>query len=399
MDSILQPHYQATARRAGAEPLVLAVQDTTDLNYSAHPATKNLGPIGSKATFPMGLMVHDTLLFNRQGTPLGLLDVQCWARDPEDFGKKKRRHRVPIEEKESFKWIKSFEKVAKVQKNYPGTTFVSIADRESDIYDLFERGLSDPSGPKLLIRSQHNRRLVQDQARLWGEVAKQPVSAQIVVRIPRSKKHPARDATLAIRFARVTLKAPDRKSKKAPLTLWVVHARETEATAQDDPVDWMLLTTCETITGEQAIEKVEWYACRWGVEVYHKTLKSGCRIEERQLETADRLESCLAIDMVVAWRIFHLTKLGRETPDVPCSVFFEDHEWKALVAHATNDPSPPEQPPTLREAQRMVARLGGFLGRKCDREPGTKSLWLGIQRLDDLAAMYKVMISIAGPSP
>lgn len=399
MDSILQPHYEATVRRACGESLVLAVQDTTDLNYSAHPATKNLGPIGSTATFPVGLMVHDTLLFNRQGTPLGLLDVQCWARDPEDFGKKKRRHRVPIEEKESFKWIKSFEKVAQVQRKYPETTFVSIADRESDVYDLFERALSDPPGPKLLIRSQHNRRLVQDQAHLWDEVAKQAVAAEMIVRIPRSKKHPARDATLALRFAQVTLKPPDRKSKKPALTLWAVQARETEETAHDDPIDWMLVTTCDITSGDQAIEKVEWYACRWGVEVYHKTLKSGCRIEERQLGAADRLESCLAVDMVVAWRIFHLTKLGREMPDVPCTVFFEQHEWKALVAHATNDPSPPDRPPTLREAQRMVAKLGGFLGRKSDGEPGTKSLWLGLQRLDDLAAMYKLITATAGPSP
>ena len=130
---------------------------------------------------------------------------------------------------------------------------------------------------------------------------------------------------------------------------------------------------------------------RTGIEVYHRTLKSGCKIEERQLGSAERLEACLAIDMVVAWRIYYLTKLGRETPDVPCTVFFEDFEWKALVAYLTQEPTPPAQPPTLRAALRMVATLGGFLGRKGDGEPGTKTTWLGLQRLDDLAAMFKFM--------
>jgi len=399
MDSILNPHYKSTLRRAELEPLVFAVQDSTDLNYSAHPATKNLGPIGSTPTFPIGLMVHDTLLFNKAGTPLGLLDVQCWARDPGDFGKKKRRFWLPIEEKESYKWLKSFEKVAQAQKQCPGTTFVSISDRESDIYELFECALSDHSGPKLLVRSQHNRRLVQDNAHIWDVVTKQPVAGEMIVRTPRTEKNPPRDAVLEIRFAQVTLKPPDRKSHKAELTVWAVRATETQATPDSDPIDWKLITTYETNSQDQAIERVEWYSGRWGIEVYHKTLKSGCRIEERQLGAAERLESCLAVDMVVAWRIYHLAKLGREVPDVLCSVFFEEHEWKALVAYSTKNPKPPDQPPTLREAIRMTAQLGGFLGRQSDKQPGTKSLWLGLQRLDDLAAMYFVMTTTPGPSP
>jgi Domain of unknown function (DUF4338)/Transposase DNA-binding/Transposase Tn5 dimerisation domain len=399
MESILGPHHQTSLRRAAAEPLVFAVQDSTDLNYSAHPATKGLGPIGSTATFPVGLMVHDTMLFNRQGTPLGLLDVQCWARDPKEFGKKKRRHRLPIEKKESYKWLKSFDRVAQAQKQCPRTTFVSIGDRESDIYELFERALADPSGPKLLVRSQHNRRLVKDHAHIWDALAKQPAAGEMIVRTPRTAEHPARDAILSVRFAEVALQPPYGKNHRPDLTLWAVRATESQAPTHGDPIDWKLLTTCETKSRIQAIERVEWYTGRWGIEVYHKTLKSGCRIEERQLGAAERLESCLAVDMVVAWRIHHLAKLGREVPDVPCSVFFEEHEWKALVAYSTKDPSPTDQPPTLREAVRMTAQLGGFLGRKSDREPGTKTLWLGLQRLDDLAAMYRVMTSIPGPSP
>ena len=141
----------------------------------------------------------------------------------------------------------------------------------------------------------------------------------------------------------------------------------------------------------QAVEKIAWYTVRWGIEVYHRTLKSGCKIEERQLGTAERIETCLAIDMVVAWRIVYLTRLGRDMPDVPCTVYFEEAEWKALSAYITKSPIPPQRIPTLREAARAVANLGGFLGRKGDGEPGTKSLWLGLQPLDDLTAMWKIM--------
>ena len=113
--------------------------------------------------------------------------------------------------------------------------------------------------------------------------------------------------------------------------------------------------------------------------------------------SATRLEACLAIDLVVAWRIFHLAKLGREVPEVPCTVFFEDAEWKALVVRVKQTRNLPASPPSLREAVRMVASLGGFLGRKADGEPGTQSLWLGLQRLDDITAMYQLLTGDTGP--
>ncbi len=136
-----------------------------------------------------------------------------------------------------------------------------------------------------------------------------------------------------------------------------------------------------------------WYTRRWGIEVFHRTLKSGCRIEQRQLGQADRIEACLAIDMVVAWRIYYLNKLGRELPESPCTVHFEESEWKALMVFTTKNPVAPSTPPSLRVALRFVAGLGGFLGRKSDGEPGTQTLWLCLQRLDDIAAMYRAMIA------
>lgn len=392
MEEILKPHYDNTMSRISSESVALAVQDTTSLNYSSHPAMENIGPIGSSADGCIGLKVHDTMVFNCQGTPLGLLDVQCWARDPETFGKHKRRHRVPIEQKESYKWLKSYQAAAKAQKKCPHTMLVSVGDREADIFELFDMALSDPAGPKLLVRATHDRKLADEQGNIWERVSSQEICGYFNVRVPRRGNKPARDTRLTIRFAQLTLKPPDRKFQKSQLTVWGVLAREMEEYAVGDPIEWMLITTCEVRDFPQAGEKVQWYAGRWGIEVYHRTLKSGCKIEERQLGAAERIEACLAIDMVVAWRVHHLAKLGRETPDVPCTVFFEAHEWKGLLTYwERRPPEPSRQPPSLREAMRLTAQLGGFLGRKCDGEPGTKSLWLGLQRLDDIAGVYQLM--------
>jgi hypothetical protein len=366
MEKILEPHYESTVRRSAAEAVVLAVQDTTTLNYSAHPATQNLGPVGSSSDNPIGLIVHDTMVFNRQGTPLGLLDVQCWARNPKEFGKKKLRHSLPIEQKESYKWLESFKEVVQAHKQCPDTVFVSVGDREADIYELLELALADPSGPKLLVRSQHNRRLAKEEAYIWDKIAQQSTVVEMGIRVPRRGNRPARDAILALRFGEVTLKPPVRKSTKKDLTVWAVLAKETQTTASDEPIEWRLITTCEVKAPADAVERVEWYTGRWGIEVYHRTLKSGCKIEERQLGEAERIESCLAVDMVVAWRVHHLTKLGRETPDVPCTVFFEEHEWKGLLTYWARKPVFSDEPPTLRQAVRLTAKLGGFLGRKCD---------------------------------
>jgi hypothetical protein len=399
MDKILDPHYEATLGRARQEDVVLAVQDTTTLNYTAHPATENLGPIGYRLDKGIGLILYDTMAFNREGTPLGLMDVQCWARDPEDFGKKKRRHELPIERKESRKWLDSFRKVAEAQKRCPATTFVSVGDREADLYELFDLALEDVAGPKLLVRAMQNRALAQGQSHLWEEVQGQDVSAILEIHVPRRGSRASRVARLEVRFATVTLKAPQAKKKLKEVRIWAVLAKEMGSPGEVEPIEWMLLTTCKVGMAEEAIEKVNWYGLRWGIEVYHRTLKSGCKIEERQLGQADRIEACLAVDMVVAWRVYHLTKLGREVPDVPCTVFFEEAEWKALCVYLNQNPVPPAQPPTLNEMSRMTATLGGFLGRKCDGHPGTKSLWIGLQPLDDITGMWKIMSSMHVPHP
>jgi hypothetical protein len=392
MEILIEPHYEATRQRIGEHKIVLAVQDTTSLNYTAHPGTEDLGPISTRVDGSMGLLVHDTMAFSVEGTPLGLLDVQCWARDGKEFGKHHQRKQKPIEQKESFKWLKSFQQAAQAQRRCPGTMLVNVGDREADIYELFDLALKDPRGPKLLVRAEHDRLLADNQGHLWPMVASQSLAATQKIQVPRRGAQPARTAHLEIHFAPVMLKAPQGKSQLPSLKLWAILAQETGAPAAAKPLQWMLLTTCEVNSAASAIEKIDWYRLRWSIEVYHRTLKSGCKIEERQLGSADRIETCLAIDLIVAWRIFHLAKLGREIPDVPCSVFFEEFQWKALYTHITKTPVPPDQPPPLQQTIRMVATLGGFLGRKADGQPGTTTLWRGLQYLDGIAAMWKYMV-------
>ena len=399
LQSVLSSHYQSSARRLVSEAVVLAVQDTTSLNYSTHPVTELLGPIGSQPDGAVGMLVHSTLAFNLAGTPLGLLDVQCWVRDPEEFGKKHQRYELPLEAKESVRWLRSLQALEQIQPSCPQTRLISVGDREADIYELFVWAKEKAGRPGLLVRAKQQRLLSQEQAPLWAHVESQPVAGQLEVKVPRRGNRAARVAVLEVRLAAVELRPPKRKSHLPAVQLWAVLAREVATPTGTEPLEWMLLSTEPVNDFEAAVEKLRWYTLRWGIEVFHRVLKSGCQIETRRLGNADRLEACLGIDLVVAWRIYHLTKLGRQTPAVPCTVYFEEHEWQALVAFVRRQPEPPKEPPTLREAVRMVAGLGGFLGRKSDGEPGTETLWRGLQRLDDIAEAYVVFRSAPKEAP
>ncbi len=390
MDVVLDAHTQASIGRIKEHKVVLAAQDTTTLNYSTHPMTQDLGPINNTNDTLIGLLLHDTLAFTPEGTPLGVLDAQCWARDPQDKGKRHRRKSLPIEQKESMKWLRSFQRVAQIQKICPDTMLVSIGDREADIYELFELATTQPNSPELLVRADKGRQRKVEHESLWDFMLAQSVAGALKLHVPRSGSRKARDTTVQIRHAQVHLSPPQRLGGHPGIDLWVVHVQETPDEQVATPIEWMLLTTVETNNFEQAKTRVEWYSARWGIEVYHRTLKSGCRIKDRQLQSADRLETCLGVDMVVAWRIYHLTMLGRQVPDAACTVFFEDVEWKALCCYVNKTPVPPEKPPSLKEAVYMVGKIGGHLGRKGDGPPGTQVLWRGLQRLDTATEMYAI---------
>jgi len=394
---ILAPHYASTAARMKSEPVVLAVQDTTSLNYSTHAATTGLGPITSQADGALGLEVHDTLTFTPGGVPLGLVDVQVWARDPAAFGKKHTRRQRPIENKESYKWLASFQAAAHAQRLCPTTRVVSIGDRESDVFELFELALSRDDHPALLVRATADRCVQRAGriARLWKVVESHEESDVREVQVPRTAQRPARQARLSVRFCAVALRPPrNGPAGRRPLRVWAVLAREDHPPPAVEPLEWMLLTTIEVRTFAQAMEKIDWYVRRWGIEVYHHTLKSGCLIEEREITTATGLTNCLAIDMIVAWRILYMTRLGREVPELPCTAVFTEDEWQSLLQVTHPNKPLPVQPPSLNEFIRMLAKLGGHIGRKNDGPPGVESMWIGIMRLSDISMCWRIF----GPS-
>ena len=288
-----------------------------------------------------------------------------------------------------MKWLRSYRAAAEVQKCCPETMVVSVGDREADFYELFYEAAKNVCGPKLLVRAERTRNRKVDDVALWDKLRCEPVAGYRELFIPRKGSRPARTARLQVRYARVTLDPP--KGKDLPkIRVWAVYAREVDYLPNvSSPVEWMLLTTVGVLSFEDAAERLRWYTERWGIEVYHRTLKSGCRIEDRRLNHADRLEACLAIDLVVAWRIYWLTKQGRETPNIPCDDFLSEEEWKVLYVSVRREP-PPDKPPSLREAVRMIASLGGFLGRRGDGEPGTTTMWRGLQRLADMTYTYSL---------
>ena len=386
---IIQSHIEATYDRLDHVPVVLAVQETTEVDWSSLRATTGLGPLGHPAC--QGFFVHSTLAMTPERVPLGLLAQQVWARDPNDVGKRSRRKQVPISQKESQKWLQSLEAVLSAQDSCPQPHLISVADREADIYDVLmaER----PAGVDLLIRASWNRCVSAPQRYVWATVAAQPVVSELVLQVPRRGPQPARQATLALRYCSLTLCPPrHRKAEGLPaVTLWVVQVREVEPPPDVEPIEWLLWTTVAVESVDDAIERVQWYSCRWGVEVWHRILKSGCRIEARQFETGERLHRCLVLYSVLAWRLFYATMLARSVPEAPCSVLLEPEEWQALYCAIHRVPTPPAAPPSLGEAVTWIAQLGGFVGRRRRDRPGTEVLWRGFQHLSDLTRMYGIM--------
>ena len=390
---LLRPHIESSIERVRAHSVILAVQDTTTLNYTMHPP-EGVGPIQTTQTTAVGLVLHDTMAFTTEGTPLGLLNVQFWARDPQEMGKSIHRHDIPIEEKESMKWLTSYRAVAEAQKLCPETMIVSVGDREADLFDLFHEATKDPSGPKLLIRAERTRYRKVEEEGLWEKMKSQPEAGSIEVNVPRRSSRPPRVAKLQLYFDQVTLTPPTRSSLP-PQNLWAVYARETGCGENiKEPIDWMLLTTIKTESFEDACQRLSWYARRWGIEVYHRTIKSGCRIEDRRLDDATSLESCLAIDLVVAWRVYWLTMIGREKPDTPCDQILSRDEWIVLGIWATGKVL--DAAPSTQQAARWIGQMGGWLSRNKSDNPGTTCMWRGLIRLPNMTLGYRLALETHG---
>lgn len=375
--ALMAPHWQKTQQRMAAHPVVLCLQDTTELDFNGQDAL-GLGPLSYEAQ--RGLYLHPTYAVTPEREPLGVLDAWMWAREKKDkFGKRGGP-------KESLRWIEGYERIAEMAVGLPGTRLVYVADREADLMPLMLRAQELGAPADWLVRAAHNRCL-PDGEKLWQHTGAGESVGQISFAMAARHGVKARTVRQQLWVRRVELPA----SKGKTVSATCIIAREVDAPAGAKPIEWRLLTNREAVTLEAAVELIDWYRARWEIEILFHVLKNACRVEALQLGSIERLERALALFMVVAWRITHLMRLGRTCPDLDAALFFEPDEIRG--AYLLMEVAQPGKP-KLNEMLRLIARLGGFLGRKGDGEPGVKTIWLGLKEVHVAAKTLRGLRSV-----
>jgi hypothetical protein len=378
---ILEPHREKTLERMAQHDRVLCIQDTTEIDYTGKNDIEGLGPLNYEAR--RGLYLHPTLIVTPGRLPLGVFDSWSWTRPLEEA------------ERESVRWIEGYQRLCEAQQHLWEQAFdtqlVYVADREGDLFDLFAEHRRQSEGrdrhaADWLIRSQHNRKLEGGEGdKLKAKVESAPLLGEVEFTLPAAQSRKSRAVRQTLRATRLTLKPPATHPGAEAIEVTALWAREMDPPEGEAPIEWLLLTNRLITTREEAEEALSWYLCRWQIEIFFRILKSGCKIEELQLESIERLEPAIMLYMLIAWRILYLTMIGRECPELPCSVLFDREEWEAVYLVTQRKP-PPKAPPTINEVIRWIAGLGGFLNRKGDGQPGPQTLWIGLQRMKDFAA-------------
>jgi hypothetical protein len=407
-EAILAPHISAAKERIRQSRVALLVQDTTEIDLT-RPEQQVQGAGSLDGNKRMGAFYHPLMAFDEQGLPLGTVWNKTWAREqteekPEKSSAAERREQIrklPIEEKESIRWLEGFRAALATAKACPQTQCVCVADSEADIYELFleERRVNETRNLELLVRSDQQRSLSDGRGSVLNAIRSAPCLYTCCVDVSkrtlkikakkglRNQPREARLAEVEVRAMTVTLHASHRPGYSLPeVTVNVVLVEEINTPEGQIPIQWILITTLPIDTVEQVQLIVHYYTIRWQIEVYFRTLKSGCRVEERYFENMDRMLNCLAVYTIVAWKVLFLCRLSQECPDLSCEVVFDPSEWMPLYM-AIHRMQPPKTPPTLNEVVRMIASLGGYVVRK-STQPGTQTLWIGLQRLHDLSLAW-----------
>lgn len=344
-NALMGGHREQTIRRMADEKTALIVQDTMDMNFSARLHCKDLGLIGKNQTGAEshGLKMHSRFVLNDQGMPLGVLHTEIYAAQPKPDLEGKADNR-PIEEKESYRWVQTCEDAHGISRQLPGVHIVCVGDRESDIFELFDRRRRQGGSVDILVRAKHNRCLHDEERKLFEHMAQGKPDGRVSIAVPRQREKkgkpskpgrpglPARTAEVEVRFREVTICAPQTpllKDKK-PITLHAVYLFEKNPPPGATRIKWMLLTTMEVRLLKQAMKCVRWYSLRWRIEEWHRVLKSGCGVLDHQNQTAESLARAISVDVVVAWRIMVLALLGRELPELPCDLLFNSWECEVL---------------------------------------------------------------------
>ena len=396
--SLQQPAADNAARECAGREVVLAVQDTTALSFSSARQAPGLGPVNDEPN-ARGMFLHPVLALRENGLPIGLLHQQTWSRNLKARDKGADRSSTPIEEKESFKWLRGMRGARQaLDANLPADRqprLIHVFDREGDIFAVFEELIN--TGDGAVIRSHHNRRIIRLDGRgalSADAVRATPQLGSAVIEVPRKQNQPARQARIEIRACRVTLTpSASRGSTGRWLEMTLLEVWEPEPPPGVAALHWLLWTTDVVADFAGAMRTVAIYKTRWKIEEFNLILKSGCRIEQLQLGSAERLAKVVALYAPVALRILQLRDLSRLTPEAPCSQVLSPNQWRALWTYIHQEQAPSGlSPPSVQEAAKWIGRLGGHLGRKRDGMPGVRALWRGWRDLDLLTVMYSLSL-------
>ena len=342
-DSILHGHRERTIGRMKKYDRVLAIQDTSDLDFSERLHCNGLGDIGKNQTgaVSQGLKMHSSLAVAEKGVPLGVLKIQYYASHYDETKKVQDR---PIEEKESYRWLNTIDDLNSVAEYLPETELIAVGDRESDMFELFDYRRRKAPRVHLLVRAKHNRCLEENSRKLFDHLDALPVMAQAQIEVPRQREKkskpskpgrialPARTAHVNVKWDKVTLSPPDTSQTRnlQPVEIYALSVVEPHPPEGAKALRWVLLTTVPIRSRKEALRCLRWYTMRWRIEEWHRVLKSGCHIESHQHHTADRIARAVCIDTVIAWRVMLLALLGREIPEMPCELIFSTWECTLL---------------------------------------------------------------------
>lgn len=391
-EKIIEPHIKATKKRIGEQQIALIVQDTTELDYTKHPP-EDAGCLNKEDRF--GLYDHSSVAFTLEGVCLGVLDVEFFDRTAESLGKTRERRGDPIEAKESFRWLEGYRLACEVARKHPETQIISVADRECDIYDIFLDAQQQEMPADFVIRAKVDRSTPERDleagpaayCKVRAEVAGSKLRMNRTIHLPRTPKREARDAVLELRAIEVTVKPPHARSHLPGVTYNVVLIEEVDPPDDGTAVCWLLITSLPIRTTTDILFVADVYIGRWPIEIFFRVLKTGCQVEEIQLETTTRLKNCLMFYKIIAWRLLYVTYMGRECPELPCDVLFAEEEWKPVWKIVSDEPIP-EVAPQLSVFIPMVAELGGYNNRKKDGPPGPQSIWIGLRRMTDFSLAW-----------
>jgi hypothetical protein len=388
LKSVMENHINKTAKRSIGEDVVFAIQDTTSINYTSHKCL-DTGPIGSNLD-AKGLIMHTVLLLKPDKTPLGILDINIWKRDPKNHGNSRNSRKRPINDKESVKWINGLHKTESALPE--DKRVIVIGDRESDLFALFNEPRRTTTD--LLVRSCYNRSVKDDEFKyLYDALNKASEMGCYELQVPRRGNRPSRAAKMSVRVVQAKINPPRERTVEkyaGPLPFYCVWAKELDAPDGVEPLDWKLLTTYPVDDFQTAVFTIQSYSCRWELEEFHRILKTGCKVEDLQFETTKRLIPAIGVLSVVAWRVLYLSKKAKASPNSDASEVSSEIEREVLSKWLKSRNEKCYKIRTVKDFVLGVAKLGGFLGRTCDGMPGTKTLWEGLRKLEAMVEGYKL---------